>query len=169
MKCSPKRGCWAQVQLSSCKDTQPPHIPDNTDICCTPCPSHIGELRHEGSGTLSPGQKHSASWVQEAMLHSSVVTGVSQHAKRDAHSLTHTHTHTRYGRMWSPLCQRMRVGKVNAACLCTGLPVTDGTQVPLGRQTTASLGHATGKWWMLPSLSHIWKEIKTGKKVGDAM
>lgn len=163
MKCSHKRGCWAQVQLSSCKDTQPPHIPDNTDICCTPCPSHIGELRHGGSGTLSLGQKHSAGWVQEAMLRSRVVTEISQHAKRDMHA------HTRYSRMWSPLCQGLRAGKVNAVCLCTGLPVTDGAQVPLGRQTTASLGHATGKWWMLPSLSHIWNDIKTGKEVGDAM
>lgn len=92
MKCSQKRGCWAQLQLSSCKGTHPPHIPDNTDICHTPCLSHIGELWHGGSGTLSFGQKHSAGRVQEAMLHSSVVTGISQHAKkRRAH--THARSH----------------------------------------------------------------------------
>jgi len=92
------------------------------------------------------------------MLHSGVVTGISQHAKR--------HIHSRWGRMWSPLCQRTGAGKVNVACLYSCLQMTDGAQVPLGRQTTASLGCATGKWWMLPSPSHIWHKIKSGKSDG---
>lgn len=54
-------------------------------------------------------------------------------------------------RTYTPLCQRTSTSKVNAACLCTGVPVTDGAQVPLDRQTMASLGHAIGKWRMLPS------------------
>lgn len=33
--------------------------------------------------------------------------------------------------------------------------MTDGAQVPLGRQMRASLGCATGKWWMLPPLKTI--------------
>ena len=165
MKWSPKRGCWAQLQLSSCKDAHPPRVPDNTDICHTPCPSHTGELWHGGSGTLSLGQEHSAGrvQVQGAMLHSSAATVQEFHSVQKE---THTHAHRGWARTWSPLCRRTRAGKVNAARLCIGLPVTDGAQVPLGRQTTASLGRATGKWWMLPSPRHIWNEIKTGREVG---
>lgn len=120
-------------------------------------------------GTVARRQWHAFSWpesaqpgrVQEAMFHSSAVTGFSQHAKRDRH--TYTHTRGKVERD-PPSVSERRAGKVNVACVCTGLQMTDGAQVPLGRRTTASLGRATGKWWMLPSPSHIWNEIKTGKR-----
>lgn len=55
MKCSQKRSCSAQLQLSSCSDTRPPHIPHYTDICHTPGSSHIG-------GTVARRQWHAFSW-----------------------------------------------------------------------------------------------------------
>lgn len=162
--CAPIRE--AAEPSSSCRaaktHTHPTFLTTQTYVTL-PVRATLGELWHGGSGTLSPGQKHSAGRVQEAMLHSSVITGISQHAKKD----TRTPTQGKVER--DPLCQQMRACKVNAARVCTGLPMTDGAQVPLGRQTTASLGRATGKWWMLPSPSHIWNEIKTEKEVGDAM
>lgn len=131
---------------------------------------HMSHSRFEPHrGTVARRQWHAFSWpetaqpgrVQEAMFHSSAVTGFSQHAKRDRH--THAHTRGKVERD-PPSVSERRAGKVNVACVCTGLQMTDGAQVPLGRRTTASLGRATGKWWMLPSPSHIWNEIKTGKR-----
>lgn len=161
MKCSQKRSRSAQLQLSSCNCTRLPHSPDHTDICHTPGSGHIGELWHGGSGMLSLGRKP----LSRAECKRPCFTVVLLQGFHSMRKETDTHAHTR-GKVERdpPSVSERRAGKVNVACVCTGLQMTDGAQVPLGRRTTASLGRAIGKWWMLPSPSHIWNEIKTGKR-----
>lgn len=88
---------------------------------------HMSHSRFEPHrGTVARRQWHAFSWpesaqpgrVQEAMFHSSAVTGFSQHAKRDRH--THAHTRGKVERD-PPSVSERRAGKVNVACVCTGL------------------------------------------------
>lgn len=85
VKCSPKRRCWAQLQLSSWKDAHPAHIPDNTDICHTPCPSYTGELSTKAVARFLLAKKRFTGQTQGAMSQGCVATGTAQHAKTDTH------------------------------------------------------------------------------------
>lgn len=126
--------------------------------------STMGELRNRGSDTLSLGHELSSGWVYRkgALL----TVGFWQKWWG-----AHTHTHTQGKVEPYPLCvARQELARWTLSLslsLCIGTQMTDGTQVPLGRQTTTSLGRASGKWWMLPSSSHIWNEIRAGKEDGS--
>lgn len=162
MKCSQKRSRSAQLQLSSCNCTRLPRSPDHTDICHTPGSSHIGELWHGGSGMLSLGRKA----LSRAECKRPCFTVVLLQGFHSMRKETDTHTRTLGERsnVIRPLSANEELARWMLRVSALACKMTDGAQVPLGRRTTASLGRATGKWWMLPSPSHIWNEIKTGKR-----